>query len=355
MFGIVDAQRQGKGFRTANLEALVEVHAGKGGGHGTGGRYGIETVAGNIVPRRCAECSAVGAKPCGRVLDLRRADERGKQNGKQKDEAVHGFAVLSHGKNTIISIQSQQRMFFLKAYLVRRQYLPGVRHVRVAVGHGKRVVPSEVLDEHRRHARLEHLGDARVLERVEMICVGQGESFKHVMPYEKQVLGGVQAAPWLEPFGEQVCVGRELEPLHGTQWAENLSGQRDGALLMVLGHFRRYMEQSLAEVYVAKAQHKNFLGTDQMLEAQPHDGDIFVHASSPEIVKYPFPVVFGYSRAVFLLPAHPLERFERVCRCEPVSDKASEHAFEKLEHVVVSVCAPVAITVFRQQFSCLLG
>ena len=188
-----------------------------------------------------------------------------------------------------------------------------------------------------------------------MIRVGHGESFKHVVPYEEQVLGGVQAAPWLEPFGEQVCVGWELEPLYGPQWAENLPGQRNGALLVVFGHLWRYVEQSLAEVYVAKAQHEDLFGADQMLEAQPHDGDIFAHASSSEIVEYPFPVVFWDGCAVFLFPAHSLERFEGVGRCEPVTGKASEHALEELEHVVVRVCTPVTVAVFRQQLGCLLG
>ena len=81
---VVDAQRQGEGLRAADLEALVEVHAGEGGRHVTDGRHGIETVAGNIVPRRCAECRAVGAKPCGGADHLRgnRAGEQ-EQCGEQ--------------------------------------------------------------------------------------------------------------------------------------------------------------------------------------------------------------------------------------------------------------------------------
>jgi len=227
--------------------------------------------------------------------------------------------------------------------------------VRVAVGHGDRVVPREILDVLRRHPGLEHLGDARVLEGVEVECGGQGQAFQHPVPGLEQVPGGVGLRARLEMPGEYESMGRERFRPEFPEVPEHIVGQGDDALLVVLRHIWRYPEHPFVEVYVPQLEHEYLLWADQVLEAELHNGYVFRHAPFQEIVEYPLAFVFGDGRPVLFFFPLALERLEGVGGHEAVADKGPEHAFQELEHVVVGVRASSSGSVFRQQFGCLFA
>ena len=232
--------------------------------------------------------------------------------------------------------------FFLKTHPVGRQYPSRIRHVRVALRHGQGVVPGEVLHELRRHPRLQHLGDARVLERVEVVAVRHGQALPHPLPYGEQVLRGVGPASRLEVRGEDVCAGGQSPSLQLPEIPHHVVAERDGPLPVVLRHLRRDAQQAALEVNVARPQHEHLLGADQVPEAQAYHGHISGHPSLVEIIENAPAVLSGNGGPVFGLPPFPLEARERVVRSVAVADERQEHAFQVLEHAVEGVgAAPV--------------
>ena len=78
--------------------------------------------------------------------------------------------------------------------------------MQVSLCHGQRMMTGQIFHELGRHSRLKHLGDAGILERVEMVGVRHGKALPHLLLDGKQIFSGVGSQTWFEICREDVGV-----------------------------------------------------------------------------------------------------------------------------------------------------
>lgn len=160
--------------------------------------------------------------------------------------------------------------------------------MRIALGHLKAVVISKLLDKLWRHSRLQHLRNASVLQRIELIRIRKAESGTHDRPCTTNVTGTQHASAG--NITGRKDIQRRIQSGKGPKKTHDIIRNGKSPRMVVLGNIGGHSQKAFRKINVTDPEHHNLLGTNKQPVTKHHDPDKRRSFTKTEIIKNPCPV-----------------------------------------------------------------